>query len=202
MEVFGHNHPVPFSKMLTFYRSNPFTLSASYSVTPSCYPQSYIGTFTIRNIKATPEGESAKVKVKVRVNLNGILTIASASLIEKREPTQQEKEEEEAQQQQQQRQNNMDVDSQATDKKDKSDQDAQANEPPAPEVSMDKTRRNSDADDGGKGAGGSAPSYSSRILSWFGSVRGILSLTWTHTHTSILRHVCDKFSNFLIVALL
>ncbi|XP_011685266.1 PREDICTED: heat shock 70 kDa protein 4L isoform X2 [Wasmannia auropunctata] len=135
MEVFGYNHPVPFSKMLTFYRSSPFTLTASYSVLPPCYPQSYIGTFTIKNIKATPEGESAKVKVKVRVNLNGILTIASASLIEKREPTQQEKEEEEAQQQQQQQpqQNNMDVESQATDKKDKSDQDAQANEPPAPE---------------------------------------------------------------------
>ncbi|TGZ48125.1 Uncharacterized protein DBV15_04389 [Temnothorax longispinosus] len=159
MEVFGHNHPVPFSKMLTFYRSSPFTLTAR--------------TFTIKNVKPTPEGESAKVKVKVRVNLNGILTIASASLIEKREPTQQEKEEEEAQQQQQQQQpqqqNSMDVESQATDKKDKSDQDAQANEPPAPEVSMDKTRRNSDADDGGKGAGGSAPSYSSRILSWFSS---------------------------------
>lgn len=171
MEVFGHNHPVPFSKMLTFYRSSPFTLTASYSVTPPYYPQTYIGinlvlfisfnmilflkeilrleymyfvhvylilhyagTFTIRNIKATPEGESAKVKVKVRVNLNGILTIVSASLIEKREPTQQEKEEEEDEQQQQQRQNNMDVDSQATDKKDKPDQDAQANEPPAPEV--------------------------------------------------------------------
>ncbi|XP_024885560.1 97 kDa heat shock protein [Temnothorax curvispinosus] len=174
MEVFGHNHPVPFSKMLTFYRSSPFTLTASYSVPPPCYPQTYIGTFTIKNVKPTPEGESAKVKVKVRVNLNGILTIASASLIEKREPTQQEKEEEEAQQQQQQQQqpqqqNSMDVESQATDKKDKSDQDAQANEPPAPEVSMDKTRRNSDADDGGKGAGGSAPSYSSRILSWFSS---------------------------------
>ncbi|XP_029165256.1 97 kDa heat shock protein isoform X3 [Nylanderia fulva] len=167
MEVFGHNHPVPFSKMLTFYRLNPFILTASYSTPPPSYPQSHIGTFTIKNVKATPEGESAKVKVKVRVNLNGILTVASASLIEKREATQQEKEEEEAQQQQQQQQNNMDIDS---DKKDKSDQDAQANEPPAPEVSMDKTRRNSDADDGGKGgARGSAPSYSSRILSWFSS---------------------------------
>ncbi|XP_011256245.1 heat shock 70 kDa protein 4L isoform X2 [Camponotus floridanus] len=131
MEVFGYNHPIPFSKMLTFYRSNPFTLSASYSKLPPCYPQTYIGTFTIKNVKATPEGESAKVKVKVRVNLNGILTIASASLIEKREPTQQEKEEEEAQQQQQR--NNMDVDSHSADKKDKSDQEAQANEPPAPE---------------------------------------------------------------------
>ncbi|XP_020293342.1 97 kDa heat shock protein isoform X2 [Pseudomyrmex gracilis] len=127
MEVFGHNHPVPFSKMLTFYRSSPFTLTASYSVPPSCYPQTHIGTFTIKNVKATPEGESAKVKVKVRVNLNGILTVASASLIEKREPTQQEKEEEEA------HQNNMDVDHQPGDKKDKPDQEAQANEPPAPE---------------------------------------------------------------------
>lgn len=88
----------------------------------------HAGTFTIKNVKATPEGESAKVKVKVRVNLNGILTVASASLIEKREPTQQEKEEEEA------HQNNMDVDHQPGDKKDKPDQEAQANEPPAPEV--------------------------------------------------------------------
>ncbi|XP_026824176.1 97 kDa heat shock protein isoform X2 [Ooceraea biroi] len=134
MEVFGHNHPVPFSKMLTFYRSNPFTLTASYTVPPPGYPQTYIGTFTIKNVKATAEGESAKVKVKVRVNLNGILTIASATLIEKREPTQQEKEEEEAQQQQQQQQqNSMDVDPQPVDKKDKPDQEAQANEPPAPE---------------------------------------------------------------------
>lgn len=66
------------------------------------------------------------------MNLNGILTIVSASLIEKRELTQQEKEEEEKQQQQhQQQQNNMDVDQQQ-DKKDKPDQ--EANEPPAPEV--------------------------------------------------------------------
>ncbi|XP_032675671.1 heat shock 70 kDa protein 4 isoform X1 [Odontomachus brunneus] len=166
MEVFGHNHAVPFSKMLTFYRSNPFVLTASYSLPPPYYPQTRIGTFMIKNIKATPEGESAKVKVKVRVNLNGILTISSASLIEKRESTQQEKEEEDAQQQQQQ--DNMDIDQQQ-EKKDKLDQEAQANEPPATEVSMDKTRRNSDADDGGRGPRGSAPSYSSRILSWFSS---------------------------------
>nr|XP_034171697.1 97 kDa heat shock protein isoform X1 [Osmia lignaria]XP_034171698.1 97 kDa heat shock protein isoform X1 [Osmia lignaria] len=168
MEVFGHNHPVPFSKMLTFYRSSPFTLTASYNVPPLSYPTTHVGVFVIKNVKATPEGESSKVKVKVRINLNGILTIASASLVEKRELTQQEKEEEEKVQQQQQQQNNMDVDQQA-DKKDKPDQEAQANEPPAPEVSMDKTRRNSDADDGGRGARGSAPSYSSRILSWFSS---------------------------------
>jgi len=43
MEIFGHNHPVPFSKMLTFYRSSPFMLTASYTVPPPCYPQTYIG---------------------------------------------------------------------------------------------------------------------------------------------------------------
>lgn len=99
----------------------------------------HAGTFTIKNIKATPEGESAKVKVKARINLNGIFTISSASLIEKREPTQQEKEEEDAQQQQQQQQqNNMDVDQQQ-EKKDKADQEAQANEPPATEVRINLT---------------------------------------------------------------
>ncbi|XP_043678415.1 97 kDa heat shock protein isoform X2 [Vespula pensylvanica] len=132
MEVFGHNHPIPFSKMLTFYRSNSFTLTASYSMPPSSHPQTHIGVFVIKNVKPTPEGEASKVKVKVRINLNGILTIASASLVEKREPTQQEKEEEEKLLQQQQ--NNMDVEQQQQDnKKDKSDQEAQANEPPAPE---------------------------------------------------------------------
>lgn len=43
MEVFGHNHPVPFSKMLTFYRLSPFTLTASYSVPLPYYPQTHIG---------------------------------------------------------------------------------------------------------------------------------------------------------------
>ena len=82
-------------------------------------------------MKPNKEGESSKVKVKVRINLNGILTIASASLVEKREPTQQEKEEEE----QQQQQDGMNAEQAMPDQKsDKTDQDAQAKEPPAPEV--------------------------------------------------------------------
>ena len=87
------------------------------------------GVFQINNVKPTPEGEPSKVRVKVRLNLNGILTIASAALVEKRELTQQENEEDEKLQQG----NNMDADFQS-EKKDKADQEAQANEPPAPEV--------------------------------------------------------------------
>ena len=43
------------------------------------------GEFKIDNIAPTAEGESQKVKVKVRVNMNGVFTVASASLVEKKE---------------------------------------------------------------------------------------------------------------------
>uniref|UniRef100_A0A1B6C8J9 Uncharacterized protein n=3 Tax=Clastoptera arizonana TaxID=38151 RepID=A0A1B6C8J9_9HEMI len=82
MEVFPQHHPVPFSKMLTFYRKEPFAIKAFYSG-PVPYPDNFIGTFTVKDVKPTPEGESAKVKVKVRVTINGIFTISSASLVEK-----------------------------------------------------------------------------------------------------------------------
>lgn len=42
MEVFSQHHPVPFSKMLTFYRKEPFSIKAFYS-SPIPYPDNYIG---------------------------------------------------------------------------------------------------------------------------------------------------------------
>nr|AKP54258.1 heat shock protein 4L [Liposcelis bostrychophila] len=82
MEIFSANHAVPFSKLLTFYRREPFSVQAFYSgQTP--YPDPYIGRFTIKDVHPTPENESAKVKVKVRINLHGILTVAGATLTEK-----------------------------------------------------------------------------------------------------------------------
>ncbi|KAK0177021.1 hypothetical protein PV328_001112 [Microctonus aethiopoides] len=168
VEIFSQNHQSPFSKYLTLKRSNPFTLTAVYATQPLSYPQTHIGVFHIKNVKPTLENEPSKVKIKVRLNLNGILTIASASLVEKRELTQEEKEEEK-QQQQQQQQATISMDTDQQNQQDKSDQEAQANEPPAPEVCADKRRRDSDADDDGRGAKGSVPSYSSRIRSWFSS---------------------------------
>ncbi|KAK8402003.1 hypothetical protein O3P69_001230 [Scylla paramamosain] len=84
MEVFPKNHQVPFSKMLTFFRREPFTLQAQYTQ-PSIFPDPIIGHYTIENVNPGPEGECQKVKVKVRVNLHGLFTIASASLTEKKE---------------------------------------------------------------------------------------------------------------------
>ncbi|CAG0894734.1 unnamed protein product [Darwinula stevensoni] len=83
MEVFPVNHQVPFSKMLTFYRKEPFTLQAVYSGNIP-YHNPVIGEFKIDNITPTAEGESPKIKVKVRVNMNGVFKVASASLVEKK----------------------------------------------------------------------------------------------------------------------
>ncbi|KAK7794683.1 hypothetical protein R5R35_008015 [Gryllus longicercus] len=92
MEVFSQNHPVPFSKMLTFFRREPFSMKAYYS-TYIPYPDPYIGQFIIKDVKPTPEGDSQKVKLKVRVNIHGILTVSQATLMEKKEPGDQEMEE-------------------------------------------------------------------------------------------------------------
>ncbi|XP_047522374.1 heat shock 70 kDa protein 4L isoform X1 [Pieris napi] len=83
MEVFPAFHAAPFSKMLTFYRREPFSVSAYYSDEVP-YPDTFIGQWHIKDVQPTPEGESQKVKLKVRVNIHGIITVASASLVEKK----------------------------------------------------------------------------------------------------------------------
>ncbi|XP_075972848.1 heat shock protein 70Cb isoform X2 [Anticarsia gemmatalis] len=84
MEVFPAFHAAPFSKMLTFYRKEPFTIRAYYS-DQIPFPDQFIGQWLIRDVQPTSEGESQKVKLKVRVNIHGIITIASASLVEKKQ---------------------------------------------------------------------------------------------------------------------
>uniref|UniRef100_A0A1Y1JTX9 Heat shock 70 kDa protein 4 n=1 Tax=Photinus pyralis TaxID=7054 RepID=A0A1Y1JTX9_PHOPY len=84
IEVFPINHSVPFSKMLTFYRREPFSIRASYTGNIP-YPDRNIGMWTVRDIHPTADGRSQKVKVKARVNLHGIMYISSASLIESKE---------------------------------------------------------------------------------------------------------------------
>ncbi|KAM3934750.1 heat shock protein 105 kDa [Leptodactylus fuscus] len=85
-EVFNKNHPAPFSKVLTFYRKNPFQLEAFYSnPTTVPYPEAKIGQFVVQNIFPSKDGEKAKVKVKVRVNTHGIFSVSTASVVEKAE---------------------------------------------------------------------------------------------------------------------
>ncbi|XP_054909471.1 heat shock 70 kDa protein 4L [Poeciliopsis prolifica] len=83
-EVFSKNHAAPFSKVITFHKKEPFDLEAFYSNPQELpYPDHRIGCFSVQNVVPQPDGDSSKVKVKVRVNIHGILSVSSASLIEK-----------------------------------------------------------------------------------------------------------------------
>lgn len=44
-----------------------------------------LGKWVINDIKPTAEGESQKIKIKIRVNIHGIITVASATLVEKKD---------------------------------------------------------------------------------------------------------------------
>ncbi|XP_026794507.3 heat shock 70 kDa protein 4a isoform X1 [Pangasianodon hypophthalmus] len=82
-EVFPKNHPAPFSKVLTFYRKEPFSLEAYYNNPKELpYPDPTIGQFTIQKVSPQASGECSKVKVKVRVNVHGVFSVSSASLVE------------------------------------------------------------------------------------------------------------------------
>ncbi|XP_076352426.1 heat shock 70 kDa protein 4-like [Tachypleus tridentatus] len=84
MEVFPKFHQVPFSKMLTFFRTEPFTLQALYMNEADIpYPDNYIGKFTVQRVAPSSDGESVKVKVKVRINIHGVFSVCSASMTEK-----------------------------------------------------------------------------------------------------------------------
>ncbi|KAL2094637.1 hypothetical protein ACEWY4_009356 [Coilia grayii] len=82
-EVFPKNHAAPFSKVLTFYRKEPFSLDAYYNNPKELpYPDPTIGQFLVQKVVPQSSGESAKVKVKVRVNVHGVFSVSSASLVE------------------------------------------------------------------------------------------------------------------------
>lgn len=84
MEVFPAFHAVPFSKMLTFFKSDTFQVAGEYC-TEVPYPDKHIGVFEIGEVKPTSDGGNQKVKVKVRINPNGIFGVSSANLVEKHE---------------------------------------------------------------------------------------------------------------------
>jgi len=84
MEVFPAFHAVPFSKMLTFFKSDTFQVAGEY-VHDVPFPGRHIGLFEIGDVRPTAEGGNQKVKVKVRINPNGIFGVSSANLVEKHE---------------------------------------------------------------------------------------------------------------------
>ncbi|KAI9292057.1 heat shock protein 70 [Neoconidiobolus thromboides FSU 785] len=84
VDVFSFKNPVPSSKILTFYRKEPFEFQANYS-NPKKLPAGtnpWIGTFSVKNVTSLKDGELSTVKVKARVNLHGVINVESAHIAE------------------------------------------------------------------------------------------------------------------------
>lgn len=89
MELFTPKDAVPYTKMLSFYRKEPFSMKAIYTGNIP-YPDPLIARYVVKDVKPTAQGNSHKVKVKVRVNLHGMFSVSGAQLTEKRDATEQE----------------------------------------------------------------------------------------------------------------
>ncbi|WFD33616.1 adenyl-nucleotide exchange factor sse1 [Malassezia cuniculi] len=84
LEVFQPNNPIPSTKILTFYRKEPFTLEAFYTH-PELLPvgtDPWVGRVTINNVTPNAQGDHSIVKVKTRMNLHNVLSFEGAYTVE------------------------------------------------------------------------------------------------------------------------
>ncbi|KAJ1921586.1 adenyl-nucleotide exchange factor sse1 [Mycoemilia scoparia] len=82
--VFGTFNPIPNTKLLTFYRKEPFTVESVYSQ-PEDLPAGtnpWIARFDVKDVQPDPSGDLSTIKVKARLDINGILNITSAYTVE------------------------------------------------------------------------------------------------------------------------
>lgn len=85
MKVFEQYHTAPFSRLLTVHRREPLTINVHYEANSVPYPDPFIGSFHIKDIKPSANGEQQEVKIKVRINQNGIILVSNATMVEKKE---------------------------------------------------------------------------------------------------------------------
>lgn len=98
LTVFNTNNAVPSTKILTFYRKEPFDLEAKYAQ-PELLPgkiSPWIGKFSIKGVKPDPKGDFMICKLKARVNLHGVLNIESGYYVEEVEVEEEVPEDEDA----------------------------------------------------------------------------------------------------------
>ncbi|EAU90789.1 heat shock protein [Coprinopsis cinerea okayama7 len=78
--VFPQGNAIPSTKVLSFYRKEPFQIQAAYA-NPDLLPGSinpWIANFTAKEVAPLPNGDPAVVKVKTRLNLHGIMSFEAA----------------------------------------------------------------------------------------------------------------------------
>lgn len=87
LTVFNKGNVLPSTKILTFYRKQPFDLEARYAV-PEELPgkmSPFIGRFSVKGVKADPKMEFMICKLKARVNIHGVLNVESGYFVEDQE---------------------------------------------------------------------------------------------------------------------
>jgi heat shock protein 4 len=84
LTVFNKGNVMPSTKILTFYRKEPFGLEAKYAK-PDELPgkmNPWIGRFTVKGVKADSKDDFMICKLKARLNLHGILNVESGYYVE------------------------------------------------------------------------------------------------------------------------
>ncbi|GAB1318796.1 adenyl-nucleotide exchange factor sse1 [Madurella fahalii] len=96
LTVFNKGNVMPSTKILTFYRKQPFDLLARYTATADLPGtiDPFIGRFSVKGVKATGQPEDFMIcKLKARVNIHGVLNVESGYYVEDQEVEEEIKEE-------------------------------------------------------------------------------------------------------------
>ncbi|KAK1992501.1 hsp70-like protein [Colletotrichum falcatum] len=96
LTVFNRGNVLPSTKILTFYRKQPFDLEARYAK-PQDLPgkiNPWIGRFSVKGVKADGKDDFMICKLKARVNIHGVLNVESGYYVEDQEVEEEVKEEE------------------------------------------------------------------------------------------------------------
>ncbi|KAF7590602.1 heat shock [Aspergillus hancockii] len=84
LTVFGRGNVMPSTKILTFYRKQPFDLEARYA-NPEALPgkiNPWVGRFSVKGVQADANDDFMICKLKARLNLHGILNVESGYYVE------------------------------------------------------------------------------------------------------------------------
>ncbi|KAM0557951.1 hypothetical protein ACHAPJ_005115 [Fusarium lateritium] len=87
LTVFNKGNVMPSTKILTFYRKQPFDLEARYAE-PAQLPgktNPWIGRFSVKNVKADGKDDFMICKLKARVNIHGVLNVETGYYVEDQE---------------------------------------------------------------------------------------------------------------------
>jgi heat shock 70kDa protein 4 len=84
LTVFSKGNVMPSTKILTFYRKQPFDLEARYAKPEAMpgKPNPWIGRFSVKGVKADSKDDFMICKLKARLNLHGILNVESGYYVE------------------------------------------------------------------------------------------------------------------------